>query len=1667
MPNIDQLSIEIEANADKARQSIHNLTASLNGLSTALNRINTSSISKFSKSLESLSTVGRRTDETSRAVQKMADSLSSSFGIKSKEGIDAMRTAMDSLLKSVRDFNQSADKTDFASKVPTFDVEKIIRDYGRIEKSVDDTTRAVYEYVKATSKSGESVSLADQAREFGENFAQMKRELGSGFTSHLKATKQGVQDFAEYLSEMNSVLGTSFDTENISEGFSQLVTAVGRGKVSVLSFNEAVSQGVIGREDATKAINDYLDGINALVKSENDLKQNNGIEALAEGLRKISDVKLPDFAPFADAIKTLNNISTDRVVNNISAIKSALDGTKEKVAQVQTAFEQTAESSGKMLPAVRDIDVLVDKMFQNFKAQSQSTKMVADGFENIRGKCELAVIQTSEFTENLKRGVEAIKNASVDNLNSSLGQVSSTLEDVRNNAEKAAQELEKASDAAGEVTGGTQKTNNLSNLAEVAEKLGARFVAAGVAVDKLSSGLNKMGNIGIAALKGMLSPLKLLQKFSEMLVEDFKEHTAAFRNMLDAFDSKANQVFSNLSRFWNRAMRTFTFMVIRKGFTAVIENIHTATQELAQFEYYANNISNGRFNASLSQIIADFQWIGRSIVAAFEPLVNYVMPILNRITYAIINVLAKVGELLAALTGQNYFVKARKTVQNYAASLQKKEKEAADKSNKEKDKSKKKEKDINKELKEREKLLLGIDELNILPKKPEDNDTLDDLADDLLDDIGDIAEGDIADIPSWADAFDIEPVSKKMQELADKIKQIARDLFEPIKKAWNEVGPYVISGFKYMVGELGKLGKSMWRDFITVWKQDATVEIFKNLFRIVGDLERVVGNLAKKFREAWDAIEGGKTRGQRIFEGIRDIIAIIIQHVRNVTKYMVEWSQKIDFSKLLKGVDDLLQKLKPLANFLGGVFEDVMKNVVLEHIRWLIEDGLPHLMEAIGDVVESFDFEGLRAKLQPVEKAFEQMRQNIDEGLVNAMKNLGQALGEWTQSDSFQKFLDAIVYFMNQVTAERVEKLFTGLGLGILKIVQALADFVSSDEFKKFIDDILAWYDSLSAEDIAKFFQGIADGIFKLVEVLAKFVDSKEFKAFITTIVDWYTNTDAEGLAKTLQTLAVVIGGFKFASFVGSGVAGFLKFLGAISAAKNLPTIAKGFQDIGTAASAAGQGAAAAGAGTAAAGASLGSVAALAAGATADLVLVGADFYNLKEASDTYTTAQKTHEKEVETSLNTLAQLYRENGPEIAAEWAKAVYDVDITGQALCDAQNTVQRKIDQTWQDIPQNMFDGFSQGWKSYFGEDGTGLLDLCGDAFTQLISGIQGLLGIASPSTVFSDIGMNVVEGFKNGITENWDAMVTAVTTLFTTLVTTISGSFTGIGTEVTTVFTQLQTTVTIALQGLVQSVTTTFTQFKTTVTTTFNAVKTTVTTAINETVNKFKEKIKEIPKNAKEKFDELKKSAQEKFKDVKQTISDKLKDTIDVVKNKLDKIKEKFQKFDLTNIAKNIIRGFTSGLKQAWADVVRWANEAVANLKKKFAEALQIQSPSKVFKEFGVYTVEGYNEGLKEASTSTTKAIDDWVAKFSTNEAALAPTLLGDTGAAQVYQTKLVADSTITKEDLKNILNEFATTLSSQKQNQRLVIELDGRKLYDSMVQQDRHNQMRTGRSAFAF
>ena len=1203
MASIDQLQIEIQAQ-DKASATLNDLSQSMENLGRALERLDASKVTSFARAMDKLSGIGANTNVTTKGIKDLANELSNSFGIRTKKGVDDLKKSITALYEVNKQQKQGFDTGD-AYDSAIKGVQNAIEANYKYKVSLDETTKSVKDYVDATNKSGAKIGMADMKQEFGENFKEMASVLGGSFKNDLDSAKEGVQDLAEYLSEMNNQLGTNFDTQNVEKGFSDLVETVRNAKEVILDYKEASKQGLISDRDVFDGVVTAIERVNELYREQEKYGATNGLGGIVGVLNQLGNINLPDLNSFVSAAKDIGT-NAPRVQEVSQSVKDIGDAATQATTQVEglndalrqshiviegnekvehgftmkdapqyqnveyppMVVEQAQAFEEKLLPAIIDTENEISNLYQHMMSLSgveaaydaitekfvewktQLMEMngaisgdkwivpefsgnadfsrqqvgwisnikpeVVEGYfyqiEDAANKCLPAIQnvgttalalpdQFKTSTDYINQCLETMK-GDVEGVGQS---VPESFGKVEQGAKKAASDIEKATQAAREfkkvisdmesgkidfdkdkfdaaVKGYEQASEAIKNyknaLLGVEEKQAKKtevakpaemgnvlenIIALGEAFESLGSKLNAVGDKGIKLFKTLTTPLR-------MAANEYKEKFEHMGEVVSNFQKNFKVHMDKIAQFWKRTMKTFTFMLVRKAITAIIKEVGNAVQSLAMY----SNAMGTAFNTDISNMIADFQYLGRSIVSVFAPLLNIIAPIIDAIVSKIATLLSYIGMFIAALGGKNSFTKAKKNVDNYAESLD----------------------DASKSAKN---LTMGIDELNILSDQKSSSKK--------------------SPTAGWEDAWEDVEIPDWIKNLADKFKNLIDKLLAPIKEAWARVKENFLLAWEYMITRLKDMFKAIGEAFLEVWNEEKTIETIQRILNSIANIMLTIGNLAENFTKAWVEAE----RGVQIFEKLRDIIYVLVVHFEDLTSYMFFWSQGVTFDNLLDSIIELLTAFETLADFLGGVFYDVMTRVVLDNIEWLIEDGIPHLNKTIAEIINSFNFDKIREDLQIVEDAFSRLFKNIDIGTTNAIGNLGKEIAAFTNSQEFTNFMQRIADIMDLISAEDVEKVLTGIGKGVLSIANSVIKFVNSDTFMSFLEALDRWLENASADDIANI----------------------------------------------MTNLATAIAMFKFAAFASEGFAGFLKFAAVIKGLTDLHTIAVGLTGVGEGASAA------------------------------------------------------------------------------------------------------------------------------------------------------------------------------------------------------------------------------------------------------------------------------------------------------------------------------------------------------------------------------------------------------------------------------------------------------------------------------------------------------------------
>lgn len=503
---------------------------------------------------------------------------------------------------------------------------------------------------------------------------------------------------------------------------------------------------------------------------------------------------------------------------------------------------------------------------------------------------------------------------------------------------------------------------------------------------KAKSAFNSIGNV-------LKKTNATVDAFGRKIKETAQKHLPFFRKETE----KAKTSTSGFAgRLKSLALSLLIFNQVGKAFRTLSSSISVGFTNM-----YNDDV---RFKASIDSLRASVLTLQNAFAAAFRPIVEIAVPYIQRLVEWLTAAVNLAGQFFAALTGRKTYTRAIK--QTAKAS-----EEAAEAAEEETDAM--------------QKQLSPLDKLNNLTS--ENNKKKDKGKDDSGAGTGLM--------------FEEVPIDSKIQDMADKVKDILSKLFAPLKEAWEREGKFVIDSWKYGLKEVWKLIKDIGRDFLEVWQQEETVKIFEDLLHIIGDIGLVIGHLARNFRDAWNE---NKT-GLRILENIRDIIGVIVHNFRLAADETVKWADKLDFGPLLETFERFTKSLIPLADALSGILSDFYTQVLLPLGKWTLEKSLPELLDVFTAFNNKVDWQALRDNLKEFWQHLEPFAETVGEGLIIFIERVSDALADFINSEAFDNFLTKIEEWMDSVSPQEVADGFEKIAIAIiaLKGAGAALTFIS------------------------------------------------------------------------------------------------------------------------------------------------------------------------------------------------------------------------------------------------------------------------------------------------------------------------------------------------------------------------------------------------------------------------------------------------------------------------------------------------------------------------------------------------------------------------------------------------------------------------------------------------
>lgn len=693
------------------------------------------------------------------------------------------------------------------------------------------------------------------------------------------------------------------------------------------------------------------------------------IDGLLDKFR-MKEMPAPTYdAPESTSMPTSNIVSTDTVRGPPAEDTSRVITLKNQIEETRLKADQLRQELAQM-----EMTQVPTKECADLEKQIQKAETALLNLLNRQERMEESGVRRSSASyKSLQNDIQAAEKtilnleAAMENLKAADGAFLSG-----SGTEEYAKKEAQLNGLVGKMDAYKAKLSEVQTKEESATKGTGKFVTALNGVQqickKVTSGIEKLGGF----FKNLIGKLKQAVTHSDRAKKSF-----------NGTQGSANSLGKSILNLGNM----FKLLLLRMVMRGVIQGAKEGFQNLAQ---YSNTV-----NESISSVMSSLTRLKNSFATAFAPILNVVAPIITKFINMLADAITYVGMFFAALTGQKYFTKANKVVENYADGLRGSADDATKGIN-----------DTDDAAKKLLNTLTSFDQAEVIQFDNENSNS------NASSGSGN-SDSDSGAGTSIGEMFDTVKIDSWLSDMASKFKSVLSDIFAPIKQAWADYGQGVMDAWKYALDEVWGLIKDIGATWLKVWTNGAGYETVKNVLLLLEEIGLWIGDVAKAWRAAWDKYgeelvwaifellnailvlmrsistafrnvwndgvgericglilqiitnivqtvtnlttrfteawnEGG--RGERIAAAIFFIIERILIFINNIAEATKEWAAKLDFGPLLEAIGGFLEKIGTVIDNIAGDTESFYNSTVLPFLTWLIEDALPSVIDLFGDV---------------------------------------------------------------------------------------------------------------------------------------------------------------------------------------------------------------------------------------------------------------------------------------------------------------------------------------------------------------------------------------------------------------------------------------------------------------------------------------------------------------------------------------------------------------------------------------------------------------------------------------------------------------------------------------------------------------------------------------------
>lgn len=195
-----------------------------------------------------------------------------------------------------------------------------------------------------------------------------------------------------------------------------------------------------------------------------------------------------------------------------------------------------------------------------------------------------------------------------------------------------------------------------------------------------------------------------------------------------------------------------------------------------------------------------------------------------------------------------------------------------------------------------------------------------------------------------------ETALDKISDSAKKLSDLLKKLWKPFRDAWKKEGKNTIDAASIALSGIAKLAKSVGKSIVEVWTNGTGTTILTTMLRIAQNVLKTIGNIASGFADAWNK----NSVGTQIIQNIADALVVVMQFVEKIAEDTATWAANLNFYPLLESISNMTATFAPILEAIGNVLEGIYNNIVLPMLKWLIETGIPTVINLVSDLAGFF-----------------------------------------------------------------------------------------------------------------------------------------------------------------------------------------------------------------------------------------------------------------------------------------------------------------------------------------------------------------------------------------------------------------------------------------------------------------------------------------------------------------------------------------------------------------------------------------------------------------------------------------------------------------------------------------------------------------------------------------